>query len=70
MFHQVIFCDFGTATDNYSLEDFRVAVGTGLRVVIPAFGQLPLCFDLAFPIERNGNDRVQSFNFTIGGQFY
>ena len=68
-FFQVVFCDFGTVERNYDLKDFRVSVGTGLRMIIPAFGPLPLCFDLAFPVEKAPGDRVQFFNFTIGA-FY
>jgi outer membrane protein insertion porin family len=69
MFHQVVFCDFGTVENNYEFSNMRVSVGTGLRMVIPAFGPLPLCFDLAFPVEKANGDRVQYFNFTIGA-FY
>ena len=69
MFHQVVFCDFGTVENDYRFNNFRVSVGTGLRMLIPAFGPLPLCFDLAFPVEKAPGDRVQFFNFTIGA-FY
>jgi len=69
MFHQVVFCDFGSVENDYRINNLRVSVGTGLRVLIPAFGPLPLCFDLAFPIEHANGDRVQYFNFTIGA-FY
>ena len=51
MLHQVVFADFGSVESDYKFSDVRVSVGTGVRVVIPAFGPLPLCFDLAFPIE-------------------
>jgi len=69
MFHQVVFADFGTVENDYKFKDFRVSVGTGLRMIIPAFGPLPLSFDLAFPVEKANGDRVQYFNFTIGA-FY
>lgn len=69
MFHQVVFCDFGTVNSDYNFSNVRVSVGTGLRMIIPAFGPLPLCFDLAFPVEKAPGDRVQYFNFTIGA-FY
>jgi len=69
MFHQVVFCDFGTVNPDYNFNNFRVSVGTGLRMVIPAFGPMPLSFDLAFPIEKAHGDRVQFFNFTIGTMF-
>ena len=69
MLHQVAFCDFGTVESDYRFSDIRVSVGTGIRLVIPAFGPLPLCFDLAFPIAKANGDKVQFFNFTIGTFF-
>jgi outer membrane protein insertion porin family len=64
---QVFFCDFGTVEANYSFTTFRAAVGTGLRVVIPQItGQLPLAFDLAFPVAKAEGDRVRYFSFFIG----
>ncbi len=66
MFQQVIFCDFGTVERNYDLKNVRVAVGTGLRVNVPALGPLPLAFDLAIPVVKADGDRVQYFNFFIG----
>ncbi len=69
MFNQVVFCDFGTVNPDYNFDNFRVSVGTGLRMVVPAFGPMPLCFDLAFPVEKANGDRVQFFNFTIGAMY-
>ena len=69
MFNQVFFCDFGTVNSDYNFDNFRVSVGTGLRMVIPAFGPMPLAFDLAFPVEKANGDRVQYFNFTIGAYY-
>jgi outer membrane protein insertion porin family len=66
-FHQVIFTDFGTVTGNYQFTDMRVSVGTGLKVMIPAFGPIPFEFDLAFPVLKQVGDKVQYFNFTVGG---
>jgi outer membrane protein insertion porin family len=64
---QVIFCDFGTVEGNYTFTTIRAAVGTGLRVVIPAITkQLPLSFDLAFPVSKAEGDRVKYFSFFIG----
>jgi outer membrane protein insertion porin family len=67
MFNQVIFTDFGTVTGNYEFNDMRISVGTGLKVKIPAFGPMPFEFDLAFPVLKQTGDKVQYFNFTIGG---
>jgi outer membrane protein insertion porin family len=68
-FNQIFFTDFGTVTGNYELSAPRVSVGTGLKVMIPAFGPIPFEFDLAFPVLKQPGDRVQFFNFTVGG-FY
>jgi outer membrane protein insertion porin family len=66
-FHQVIFTDFGTVTGNYEFSDMRVTVGTGLKVSLPMFGPMPFEFDLAFPVMKSQGDKVQNFNFTVGG---
>ncbi|MBV8381601.1 MAG: BamA/TamA family outer membrane protein [Planctomycetaceae bacterium] len=66
---QVVFCDFGTVEDNYDFNNFRAAVGTGIRLTLPMFGPLPLAFDLAFPIAKAPGDRVNYFNFSIGAFF-
>jgi outer membrane protein insertion porin family len=66
-FHQIFFTDFGTVTPNYELSAMRVSVGTGLLVAIPAFGPMPFEFDLAFPVLKQAGDKVQYFNFSVGG---
>ncbi|MGO9470862.1 MAG: outer membrane protein assembly factor [Isosphaeraceae bacterium] len=66
-FHQIFFTDFGTVTPNYQFSDMRVSVGTGLLVAIPAFGPMPFEFDLAFPVLKQYGDKVQYFNFSVGG---
>jgi outer membrane protein insertion porin family len=66
---QVIFCDFGTVEPNYDFNNFRAAVGTGIRLTIPAFGPLPLAFDLAFPVAKAPGDKVNYFNFSIGASY-
>ena len=66
---QVVFCDFGTIENSYEIHNFRASVGTGLRVTIPAFGPLPLAFDLGFPIAKAVGDKVNIFNFSIGAVY-
>ena len=64
---QVFFCDFGTVEADYRFTTFRAAVGTGARIVIPQItGQLPLAFDLAFPVAKAEGDHVRYFTFFIG----
>ncbi len=65
-FHQIFFTDFGTVTPNYELSQMRVSIGTGLKVVLP-ISPMPFEFDLAFPVLRAEGDRVQYFNFSVGG---
>lgn len=64
----VTFSDFGTVTDTVSLDDFRLTVGFGLRVTVPAMGPVPLAFDFGFPILKDPNDQVRIFSFYVGVQ--
>jgi outer membrane protein insertion porin family len=64
-FHQIFFTDFGTVTGNYQLNDMRISVGTGLKVVLP-IAPMPFEFDLAFPVLKAPGDRVAFFNFAVG----
>jgi outer membrane protein insertion porin family len=66
---QVVFCDFGTVEPNYEFTNFRASVGTGIRLIIPAMGPLPLAFDLAFPISKAPGDHVNYFNFAFGAVY-
>ena len=68
-FQMVVFTDTGTVESNYDITDYRVSVGTGLRVTVPALGPLPLAFDIAFPVVKGPNDRERIFTFFIGA-FY
>ncbi len=65
---QVFFCDFGTVQSDYSFsgDTFRGAVGTGLRLQIPALGPMPLAFDIAFPFAKVQGDKTRYFTFFIG----
>lgn len=61
----VFFVDTGTVTNDPGFEQYRVAVGTGLRLFIPQFGQAPLAFDLAWPIALQDGDQKRLFSFSI-----
>ncbi len=64
---QVVFCDFGTVEADYKFTTIRASIGTGVRVVIPQItGQLPLAFDIAFPVSKAEGDHVRYFTFFIG----
>ena len=64
--HWAIFVDHGTVERNVAIRNYRVSVGTGLRISVPALGPLPLAFDFAFPVVRGPDDRRQIFNFSVG----
>lgn len=61
----VIFVDSGTIEDELGFENYRVAIGTGLRIYLAAFGQAPLALDFAFPIVDEPTDETQVFSFSV-----
>jgi outer membrane protein insertion porin family len=68
MLKGVVFCDYGTIEEEISIDrdDFRVAVGAGLRVTVPAMGPAPIALDFAVPLTREDTDRIQNFSFFVG----
>ncbi len=66
MIHVVTFADVGTVDNNVSFDQFRATVGLGLRVTIPAMGQVPLAFDFGFPVASEASDDERIFSFYVG----
>ncbi|ADG68191.1 outer membrane protein assembly complex, YaeT protein [Planctopirus limnophila DSM 3776] len=66
MLHLVAFTDFGTVTEDVTLNNFRLSVGGGLRITLPAMGPAPIALDWAVPIMKEEFDRTQLFSFYIG----
>ena len=68
MLKGVVFCDYGTIEEEIEInkDDFRVSVGAGLRITVPAMGPAPIAIDLAVPIAREDTDRIQNFSFFVG----
>jgi outer membrane protein assembly complex protein YaeT len=62
----VAFVDHGTVESRVSIKDYRVSVGTGLRISVPALGPLPLALDFAVPLNKAPGDHRQLFNFSMG----
>ena len=62
----VVFSDFGTVERDVSFDNFRVTVGVGLRVVVPAMGPVPLAFDFGFPVKSQDYDDERIFSFYVG----
>lgn len=59
------FVDTGTAGSG----PYRAAIGAGIRLTINFLGPLPLEFNLAAPIAKDGDDDEQVFSFLIGRVF-
>ncbi|MDG1893453.1 MAG: BamA/TamA family outer membrane protein [Fuerstiella sp.] len=66
MINVVAFSDVGTVEPDVSIDNFRVTVGVGLRVVVPAMGPVPLAFDFGFPIKSSPFDDERIFSFYVG----
>jgi outer membrane protein insertion porin family len=68
-FQQVFFTDFGTVEGDYNFHKIRVSVGTGIRMMIPQMGPIPLGFDLAFPVSYANGDSLRYFNFSMSAMY-
>lgn len=66
MINVVAFTDVGTVEQGVGVDNFRVTVGVGLRVVVPAMGPVPLAFDFGFPIKSEKFDDERIFSFYVG----
>lgn len=62
----VTFVDHGTVESDVAIRDYRVSVGAGLRVVVPALGPLPIALDFAYPLTKSPWDQKQVFSFYVG----
>ena len=60
----VVFVDSGTVTEDPGFDEYRISVGLGLRLYIPALGQWPLAFDFATALQKEDGDETQVFSFT------
>ncbi len=68
MLKGVAFVDYGTVEPDVNIDwnNYRVAVGLGLRIYVPAMGPAPIALDFAVPIARAETDRIQNFSFFVG----
>jgi outer membrane protein insertion porin family len=62
----VLFVDSGAVERQIEIKDYRVAVGFGLRVVVPMLGPVPIALDCGFPIIKGPSDHEQVFSFWVG----
>jgi outer membrane protein assembly complex protein YaeT len=62
----VAFVDHGTVERSVEITNYRVAVGAGLRIVVPAMGPMPIALDFAVPLHQGPYDQKQVFSFYVG----
>lgn len=60
------FVDSGTVEQGVNIQNYRVAAGLGVRIVVPALGPLPIALDFGVPIVKGPGDREQVFSFWMG----
>lgn len=60
----VFFVDSGTVTDSVGFDDYRISLGTGIRLYIPQFGPVPIAFDFGFPVIKEDTDESQVLSFS------
>ncbi|MFN0052419.1 MAG: outer membrane protein assembly factor [Planctomycetales bacterium] len=60
------FTDFGTVQDSVSLDQFRLTVGGGIRLTIPAMGPMPFAIDFGIPVLQQNFDNRQLVAFYVG----
>lgn len=68
----IFFYDVGNSyedLEDYSFDELRISVGVGLRLKIPALGEMPLSLDFAKPIRRHSADETETFSFNFGNYF-
>ncbi len=65
----VLFIDSGTVDRTMNLDQYRAAVGAGIRLNVPMLGQAPFAFDFAVPIAKEEGDDTRVFSFSIALPF-
>ncbi len=68
----VLFIDTGSVGGSWSdsqLTSPRVAVGAGVRIVIPFLGDRPVSIDFGFPLLKQDGDETQLLSFSFGSNF-
>ena len=61
----MVFTDQGTVQEDVGLDQWRVSIGTGVRIQVPFVSQVPFALDFAIPIREEENDETTIFSFNI-----
>ena len=65
-FNGLFFLDSGTV----DAGSYRLSIGAGIEIKVPQiFGNIPMRFELGFPILKSKGDETQVFSFSGGGLF-
>jgi outer membrane protein insertion porin family len=65
-FNGLFFVDSGTVDSG----SYRLSVGGGIEIKVPQiFGNMPMRFELGFPLLKSEGDETQVFSFSGGGLF-
>ena len=59
------FIDSGTVSFDPGFDEYRVSVGFGFRIFMPAISPAPLAFDFGFPIVKEDTDKSRLFTFSV-----
>jgi len=65
MLSVVGFVDSGTVESGFGLDQYRVAIGFGLRLYVQQLSPVPLAFDFGFPVLSQDTDRERVFTFAV-----
>lgn len=65
----VVFVDTGTVSEDIAFDEYRVSIGTGIRLKIPFLGQAPFAFDVAIPLIKESGDETRLFSFDVAVPF-
>ena len=69
VFRGVFFADMGTVEEDFGINSWRASVGAGIRLTLDIFGTIPMEFDFAIPVSKDGDDDTRIFSFFIGLPF-
>lgn len=62
----VVFSDLGTVESDLEFGTIRSSAGFGFRLNFDALGNVPIAFDLAWPLNKADEDDTQVFSFSLG----
>lgn len=61
----VIFTDQGTLRNDPSFKEWRVSIGTGIRLQVPFLSQAPFALDFAIPLVSEDTDDERLISFAL-----